>query len=306
MCKWRAGVLQVPARSVSRVPSDEETTMTMTLPAIDTDAAVEAPTACAPHPVGDGITVLPAYLPVPGYGVLPANAFLVDGPEPLLVDAGPGGAVDGFRAGLARVTDPTRLRWLWLTHTDPDHIGSLQWLLDVAPDLKVVTTFLAVGKLSMIEPVPLDRVLWVNPGTSVELNGRVLHALRPPTFDAPETTAVYDEASGTLFSADTFGALLDRPVAEASAVEHSALTDGMRLWSTIDSPWVTHTDGADFRRRLDDLRRLGATRVLGAHLPPVAGPVDPLLDVLDPLPGAPSWVGPDQAALDAMLAATTA
>jgi flavorubredoxin len=272
------------------------------LPSIDTRQPIEAPTACAPYAVGDGITVLPAYLPVPGMGVLPAHAFHIDGPEPMLVDAGPSGAEDGFRGALAEIADPTALRWLWLTHTDPDHIGSLRWLLDVAPRLTVITTFLAVGKLSMTGPLPMDRLRWVNPGTTVELSGRRFMAVRPPSFDAPETTACFDSTSGTLFSADSFGALLQEPTAEAGDIVVRDLAAGMHLWSTIDSPWLTHTDRRHFERALTDLEALGARRVLSSHLPPAHGLTRQLVEHLATVPGATPWVGPDQAALEQMLA----
>jgi glyoxylase-like metal-dependent hydrolase (beta-lactamase superfamily II) len=256
-------------------------------------------------PVGDGITVLPSYLPVPGMGVLPAHAFFLDGPEPMLVDAGPGGAETGFRQALHQIVDPSALRWLWLTHTDPDHIGSLQWLLEAAPDLRIVTTYLAVGKLGLFSPVPMDRLLWVNPGTTVELNGRTLHALRPPSFDAPETTAFFDASSATLFSADSFGALLQAPVLDAGDIPAGELAEGMHLWSTIDSPWLTHTDRDRFRADLADLRALRARRVLSSHLPPAAGLTDRLVDNLATVRDGTPWVGPDQAALDQLLASVT-
>ncbi|MPY96072.1 MAG: MBL fold metallo-hydrolase [Acidimicrobiia bacterium] len=272
------------------------------LPAADTTIPIEAPTACAPYAVGDGITVLPNYLPVPGMGVLPAHAFVLDGPEPMLVDTGPGGAEAGFQEALASVVDPAELSWLWLTHTDPDHIGSLRWLIDAAPQMRVVTTYLAVGKLGMQLQVPLDRLLWVNPGTTVELNGRALHALRPPSFDAPETTAFFDATSGTLFSADTFGALLQQPTADAADIAAADLADGMVLWSTIDSPWVTYTDRAHFGRALDQVRALGARRVLSSHLPPAAAMAASLVENLARVPGCQPWTGPDQAALDQLLA----
>ena len=100
--------------------------MTTQLPAADTSIPIEVPTACAPYSVGDGITVLPSYLPVPGMGVLPAHAFLIDGPEPILVDTGPGGAEDGFQDALASVIDPSALRWLW--HPAPNlFYGAASW-----------------------------------------------------------------------------------------------------------------------------------------------------------------------------------
>ncbi len=276
--------------------------MTTRLPDIDTIDPIEAPTACEPYGVGDGITVVPSYLPVPGMGVLPAHAFFIDGPEPLLVDTGPGGAETGFRSALASLIDPAELRWLWLTHTDPDHTGSLQWLLETAPNMRLVTTYLAVGKLGMQMHVPMDRLYWVNPGTTVEFNNRELQAIRPPSFDAPETTAFFDHASRTLFSADSFGALLRSPAAEAADLATGDLADGMALWSTIDAPWVTHTDSSRFERTLNELRHLGAERVLSSHLPPATGVTDRLIDNLAAVPGSSPWVGPDQAALEQILA----
>jgi glyoxylase-like metal-dependent hydrolase (beta-lactamase superfamily II) len=281
-------------------------TVSTDLAAVDAPTPVEAPSARRPYAVGDGITVVPAYLPVPGMGVLPANAFVVDGPEPLLVDTGPGGAEEGFRAALRSVVDPADLRWIWLTHTDPDHVGSLQWILDEAPAARLVTTYLATGKLGMQMAVPMDRLYWVNPGTTVEINGRTLRALRPPSFDAPETTAFYDASAGTLFAADSFGALLQHPTADAGDVDPGDLADGLTLWSTIDSPWLTHTDRATFARTVADLRALDVRRVLSAHLPPAEGMTDRLLDLLSAVPGATPWVGPDQAALEQLLAAVTA
>jgi glyoxylase-like metal-dependent hydrolase (beta-lactamase superfamily II) len=275
------------------------------LPTAETTDLIDAPTACAPYEVGDGITVLPSYLPVPGMGVLPSHAFVVDGPEPVLVDTGPGGAEDGFQAALASVVDVADLRWIWLTHTDPDHTGSLAWVLDQAPDARLITTYLAVGKLGMQMSVPMDRLYWVNPGTTVEVNGRRLQAIRPPSFDAPETTAFYDSTSRTLFSADSFGAVLQSPTADAADLASGDLADGMALWSTIDSPWVTHTDREHFGRSLDGIRRLGARRVLSSHLPPATGFVDVLVDNLARVPGSDPWVGPDQAALEQILSSVT-
>jgi hypothetical protein len=276
--------------------------MTTNRPAADTTDPIDVPTTCEPYAVGDGITVVPSYLPVPGLGVLACHAFVIDGPEPILVDTGPGGAEASFQTALASVVDPAQLRWVWLTHADPDHTGSLRWLLDHAPRARLITTYLAAGKLGMQMPVPMDRLHWVNPGTGVVFNGRRLEAIRPPSFDAPETTAFFDHHSKTLFSADSFGALLHRPACAASDLAAADLADGMALWSTIDAPWVTHTDRAHFEGTLAAISRLGAQRVLSAHLPPACGLTARLLDNLARVVGRQPWIGPDQAALEQMLA----
>jgi glyoxylase-like metal-dependent hydrolase (beta-lactamase superfamily II) len=264
-------------------------------------APIEAPTAFAPQQVAPDVHLLPAYLPVPGMGVLPANSFFVDGPEPMLIDAGPGGAEDGWRRALSSLVDPSDLRWLWLTHTDPDHMASLGWLLEVAPNLRVITTFLAVGKLGMHQPLPLDRAYFANPGDTVTIGGRTFAALRPPTFDAPETTAAFDVERRTLFSADSFGALMQAPAPVADEIDHGDLVDGMTLWGSIDAPWVGSVDRLRFDAALAEWRDLGASRVLSAHLPPAEGMTNRLLDIVAATPDATPWVGPDQGALEAML-----
>jgi glyoxylase-like metal-dependent hydrolase (beta-lactamase superfamily II) len=278
---------------------------TLKLPAADTNSPIEQTTTCAPLAAGDDITVLPSYLPVPGLGVLPAHAFFIDGPEPMLVDAGPGGGQDAFQHALSSIVDPADLRWLWLTHCDPDHTGSLEWLLDNAPNCRIVTTYLAAGKLSMQLQISVHRMLWVNPGTTIEINGRTLTAFRPPSFDAPETVAFHDRTSSTLFTADAFGALLDHPVADASTIPLDDLADGLALWSTIDSPWVTHTDRGHFAGMLDEVRRLRAERVLSSHLPPASGITERLVNALATVPGRTPWTGPDQGALETVLHATS-
>jgi glyoxylase-like metal-dependent hydrolase (beta-lactamase superfamily II) len=278
------------------------TTDTTILPSVSEAGPIETPTTFAPYEAGDGITVIPSYVAAPGMGVLPANAFLVDGPEPVLVDSGPGGTGDGFRTALESIIDPSAIRWLWLTHTDPDHTGALHWLLDAAPQMRVVTSYLAAGKMSMQQPLPMERMYWANPGDAVEIGGRRLVAVRPPTFDAPETVACYDASSSTLFSADTFGALLAAPVETAGEIDRSSLAEGLILWSTIDSPWVRTVDRDLFARSLTGIDGLGASRILGSHLPPAEGMTGHLLELVRRVPDADPWLAPDQQALDAILA----
>jgi glyoxylase-like metal-dependent hydrolase (beta-lactamase superfamily II) len=239
---------------------------------------------------------------VPGMGVLPANSFVIKSDQPVLVDAGPGGVAPGaFEAALSEVIEPADLKWLWLTHTDPDHIGALAWLLDAAPRLRVITTYLAIGKLGMHKPVPLDRCWFANPGDAVHVGDRKLVAVTPPSFDAPETTALYDTRTATLFSADSFGALMQAPAADARDIAPADLADGLVLWSSVDAPWLHRVDRQEHARDLDRVRALAPTTVLSSHLPPAPGMIDRLTNLLGRVPDANPWVGPDQAALEALL-----
>ncbi len=202
---------------------------------------MDLPAMFEPIRLDESIHVLPAYVPVPGFGMLPVNASVIRGDEPILVDTGLAGLRGEFLEQLEQVVDPASLRWIWITHMDPDHVGNLEAVLDMAPDARVVTTFLGLGKLGLLV-LPQDRVYLLNPGQALQLADRTLTCLRPPTYDAPETTALFDRATGTYFSADAFGALMDAPAQSAGELSPGALADGLTTWARVDSPWLHSVD----------------------------------------------------------------
>jgi len=244
---------------------------------------------------------------VAGFGNLAINAFVIHAAEPVLVDTGAVRESDEFMTALASVIDPADLRWIWLTHTDFDHIGSLHRLLEQNEHLRVITSFLGVGIMGLADPLPMDRVYLVNPGQSVDVGDRTLTAVRPPAFDNPITAGLHDDRSGILFSSDCFGALLEDEVPErAEDVSADALRAGQTFWATVDSSWLHAVDRAAFASELDRVRALEPTMVLSSHLPAAQGSsLERLLGALADVPDAPAFVGPDQAALEQMLAGIT-
>lgn len=260
------------------------------------------PTSLPSVAVGTDTVMLGAYLPVPGFGVLPVNAFVIRSREPVLVDTGVAALGADFMRALGEALDPSDLRWIWLTHVDADHTGSLARVLEAAPHARLVTSYVGMAKLAL-QGFALDRVYLINPGQSLDVGDRTLEAVKPPTFDAPETTAVLDPRTRTLFSSDCGGALLDAPAESAAAVGRRALRDGMTLWATVDAPWLAMTDGRAFAEALARIEALSAETWLSSHLPPARGMTPWLLAQLDAARAAPPFVGPDQQAFEASLAA---
>ncbi len=221
--------------------------------------------------VGQDVTVLNDFLEVPGLGFLPVNAFVLHAREPVVVDTGLGLPDRDFLATLSTVIDPATVRWIWLTHPDRDHTGGLFQLLDAAPQARLVTTFVGAGIMSTERPLPLDRVYLLNPGQSLDVGDRTLHAFRPPLFDNPATTGFYDDSSRITFSSDCFGAPLSSPefavchdVREVPAPE---LRGAQLLWTAVDSPWVHQVDAA---RYMETVRAMPFARLQRhlQHAPP--------------------------------------
>lgn len=251
-----------------------------------------------------GVDVITTTADIPALGCLAINAFVLHGTEPILVDTGTVAGAREFMAALTSVIDPAELRWIWLTHTDFDHIGSLAGLLEANPRLRVITSFLGVGIMGLSStPLPMDRVHLVNPGQTLTIGDRRLTAVKPPVYDNPITTGFVDDRSGILFSSDCFGALLPAVPHNVADLDTDELRAGQVRWATIDSAWVHDVDREVFGRALDRLRAIEPTMVCSSHLPPATGAMlDFFVDSLAMTPDSDRFAGPDQVALEAMLA----
>lgn len=257
------------------------------------------------RPVPD-VTVLADPMQVPGIGWLPVQAFVLHAAQPVVVDTGLSLPDRHFVEDVAAVVDPADVRWIWLTHPDRDHTGGLFDLLEAAPQATVVTTFLGMGILSTERPLPLDRVHLLNPGQALHVGDRELRAFRPPLYDSPATTGFQDSRTGVLFSSDCFGApLVDADLAacdDVRTVPADDLRAAQLLWAAVDSPWVHQVDRSAYARSLAAIEAMAPSAVFSTHLPPALHDVAGLLATLRLAPEAGPFVGPDQRALEEMLA----
>jgi len=258
------------------------------------------------HRINPDVTVLNDHLPVPTIGFLPVNAFVIHAAEPVVVDTGMNLPGRGFMDALGSVLDPKDVRWIWLTHPDRDHTGAMFDLLEAAPQARVVTTFLSAGIMSTDRPLPMDRLYLINPGQSLDVGDRTLVAFRPPLFDNPATVGFFDPKSGTCVASDCFGApMTSADLAEGGDVRDvpaDELRSAQLLWATVDSPWVHVTEQDSYLRTVEPLRAMDPEVILSSHLPPVIGRTAECLDMLAVAPLADPYVGPDQRALEELLA----
>lgn len=261
----------------------------------------------APYQAAPDVHVLPTHLPLPGLGFLPINAFVLHAEEPMLIDTGLGVDGDQFIDALTSVIDPAALRWVWLTHDDADHTGNIQRVFELAPQARLVTHGLGALRMSTWWPVPLDRVHAIRVGDRLSLGDRTLRAVAPPLFDNPTSTGFLDEATGTLFSVDSFGGIIPEPTENAAEVPAEALAGGMRAWAAVDSPWAHITDRKLFGQVLDGVRQLQPTQILSSHLPAASGTsIENFLQVLESVPDAQPAVAPSHEEFGHILAALMA
>jgi flavorubredoxin len=259
-----------------------------------------------PYEVAPDTYILPSHVTVPGVGILPNNAFVVLGDEPLLIDTGLRAESAEFLEALASLVDPADLAYVFLTHDDADHTGSIDRVLDLAPGARLLTHGLAALRIKLTSDIPLDRVRAVVAGDQVTVGGRTFHVFRPTLFDNPTTLGLYEPGTRTMFGADSFGAIVPRWEHEASAYSADELSRGLLLWASFDDPWVAHYDREEWKRMLQEAGRLETDIFLSSHLPPATGLFPQLIRTLESLPDVEPFVPPNQEAFEQIVAAMKA
>lgn len=264
---------------------------------------MKPPTVNVTRNVAPTIDQIGTYIAVPGTGHFAVNSFLIRSKVPLLVDAGIATMQQPWLAALETLIDPADLGWIYLTHVDGDHIGCLEALVQRAPKARIVTTFLGMSKLGFGRNISPHRFFWLNPGQELDVGDRKVLAVRPPCYDAPETTMVFDPLSRALLSSDYFGAIVPTPVESADQVPPGALRDGQATWLSVDAPWVRTVQPALLEQAARAVLELGPAIVLSSHLAPARDMAQVLSTNVLAAPEAPAFVPPDQSALEQMLAA---
>lgn len=149
--------------------------------------------------IADGVHQLSTFVGAPvGF-----NQFLVDGEEPLLFHTGMRRMFPPVREGVARVIDPTELRWISFGHVEADECGAMNDWLETAPRSTVVQgqigCMVSIDDLADRPPRPLSD------GETIDIGGHVIRWIDTPHVPHGwEAGLLHDETTRTLFCGDLF------------------------------------------------------------------------------------------------------
>ena len=110
-----------------------------------------------------------------------------------------------FLGKLEVLGNPGEIEYIVCNHTEPDHSGSLEHLLDIAPQATVVGSGQALNYLSEMIGKPF-KSLKVKDGDTLDLGNRTLRFIGAPNLHWPDTLYTYLEEEHLLFTCDSFGA----------------------------------------------------------------------------------------------------
>jgi len=132
------------------------------------------------------------------------NAYLVLDEKIALIDTVKEHFADEFLARLREHVDPKDIAYIVSNHTEPDHSGNIQAVLEIAPNATLVASPRGVKGLAAYYG-PTRRVQEVKTGDEISLGKRTLHFINTPMLHWPDSMFTYVPEEKLLFSMDAFG-----------------------------------------------------------------------------------------------------
>lgn len=111
---------------------------------------------------------------------------------------------DEYLDKLKEIIDVTKIDYLIVDHTEPDHAGSIGRLLEYSPQMKIVATGCAIGFLKEIVNHDFTSIA-VKDNQTMEIGGKTLRFLVVPNLHWPDTMYAYIEEEQLLVTCDSFG-----------------------------------------------------------------------------------------------------
>jgi flavorubredoxin/flavin reductase (DIM6/NTAB) family NADH-FMN oxidoreductase RutF len=133
------------------------------------------------------------------------NSFIIRGEQTALVDT----SHEKFRLlyldTLKSLINPTEINYLIISHTEPDHSGLVKDILQLAPDITIVGSKVAIQFLeNMVHGSFKKRI--VKNGDRLDLgNGHELEFVIAPNLHWPDTMFTFDHKTQSLYTCDAFG-----------------------------------------------------------------------------------------------------
>lgn len=282
-------------------------TQPSTASTIDISSAAPLLRTTAPYKIAAETYLIPNYIPAGPDVAVGMNSMLIRGKEPVVVDTGTVLHSPHWFDMVLSLVDPKDIRWVFLSHDDGDHVGSLAKLMEMAPNATVVSNFFMKERLSVEACAPpLNRMRWLAAGESFDAGDRTLHLVLPPIFDGPTTRGLYDPTTKTLWAVDTFACMKPPDAYELDDIPAPLYDETFVLFNSLISPWHEWIDPVKYNAHIDDLERLDVEVAASAH-----GPVLRDKQIHDGyqrirgLAGQPRIPGPGPELLDQMIAAAS-
>lgn len=138
------------------------------------------------------------------FGTTYNSYVLKTGDKTILFETAKEKFFDDYLEKLKEITDVESIDYLVVEHTEPDHAGSVERLLDLNPGMKIIATGCALGFLKEIVNRDFTGIP-ARDNMTMKIGDRTLRFLFVPNLHWPDTMYTYIEEDQILVTCDSFG-----------------------------------------------------------------------------------------------------
>jgi len=132
------------------------------------------------------------------------NAYLIMDKKITLIDTVKHYLFDEMLSRIKEIIDPSKIEYIISNHVEMDHSGSIQKLLEICPNAKIITSLRGEKGLRRHYKKDWDFHI-VKSGDILNIGKRVLHFIHIPMVHWPDSMVTYSPADKLLFPNDAFG-----------------------------------------------------------------------------------------------------
>jgi flavorubredoxin len=133
------------------------------------------------------------------------NSYFINADKKAIIETVKYSFRNEFINKIKQLCNPSEVEYIILNHTEPDHSGSLETLLELAPDATIVGSGQAINNLQEMLGKTF-KSLKVKDGAELSLGNMTLRFIGAPNLHWPDSMYTYLIEEKILFTCDSFGA----------------------------------------------------------------------------------------------------
>lgn len=202
------------------------------------------------------------------------NSYIVKGSnKTAIVEASKDRFIDEHLERIKDVTDPLKIDYIVVNHTEPDHTGAIEKILEIIPDVTVVGSLSAIKFLKEITNKEFNNKI-VKDGDTLDLGGKTLKFLNVPFLHWPDSMYTYALEDKVLFTCDSFGCHYCDDKLFNDKIEGDFLDAYKYYFDCIMGPFKEHV-----LKALDKIKGLEIDVICPGHGPVLRKDIDKYIDL---------------------------
>lgn len=133
------------------------------------------------------------------------NSYLIDGENPVVIDTVNPGFEELWLDNISKIVDIKKIKYLVMNHAEPDHAGSIPYLLSKNKEIKLIVSPQGKRLAQRFYKVEEERIIVVQDNQRLSLKDKTLTFILAPMLHWPETMFTYFEEGKVLFPCDFLG-----------------------------------------------------------------------------------------------------